>query len=246
MSDRDLWLAARVVELAESAAIDSEAASVELLTGILADLLAPAEIGLLALDGCSVEVAAASSGRARDLVSLVPEEHYRALAEPLLNQPVKDLAELWPDFAAETGKAGFGSISMLPMRWQAHIMGVIVVLVSGARRLSASGLRSAEILARASAIAIAQERELRAKAQAAGQLQHALDSRVLIEQAKGATAARLGITPEAAFSLLRAHARRESCPLADIARRTVSGEMSAHDLLAPRQSGRVTPARSSS
>ena len=246
MSDRDLWLALRVVELAESAAIDGEAACVDLLTGFLADLLGPADIALLAEDGGGVAVSSASTGRARELVSLVPQEHYRALAEPMVNQPVEQLAEQWPTFATKIDKAGIGTISMLPMRWQAQFIGVIVVLISGARRLTASDLRSAETLGRAGAIALSQGRELREKARAAGQLQHALDSRVLIEQAKGATAARLGITPDAAFSLLRAHARRESRALADIARRTITGELSVQDLLAPRQSGRVTPGRSSS
>jgi len=243
MGDHDLWLAARVVDLAESAAIESEAACVDLLMETLANLLAPAEIALLAEGGGGVEVSAASTGRARELASLVPQEHYRAVAEPVFNQPVGQLAELCPTFFAKTGEAGFRTISMLPMQWQEQIAGVVVVLDSGARLLSQSDLRSAEILARAGAIAVSQGRELREKARAAGQLQHALDSRVLIEQAKGATAARLGITPDAAFALLRAHARRESCPLAEIARRTVSGELSAHDLIAPRQHGRATSTR---
>ena len=246
MSDRDLWLAARVVDLAESAAIDSEAACVDLLTGILADLLAPAEIGLRAEDAGGMAISSASTGWAQDLVSLVPQEHYRALTEPLVNQPVEQLAGLWPTVAAAFGNAGSGNISLLPMRWQEKFIGLIMVFASGVRRLSAADLRSAEILARAGAIALSRERELREKARAAGQLQHALDSRVLIEQAKGATAARLGITPDAAFSLLRAHARRESRALADIARQTVTGELSVQDLLAPRQSGRVTPGSPSS
>jgi len=246
MSDRDLWLAARAVELAESAAIGSEAACVDLLTAILADLLAPADIGLLVVNGRDAAVSAASTAFARDLTTLASQEDYRAVTEPVLNQPVKQLAELWPTFAAEAEEAGFGTVSLLPMQWQARIIGVIVVLTSAARRLNVSDVGSVEILARAGAVALSRERELREQARAAGQLQHALDSRVLIEQAKGATAARLGITPDAAFSLLRAHARRESRTLAEIARRTVTGELSVQDLLGSRRSGRVTPGRSSS
>jgi AmiR/NasT family two-component response regulator len=66
----------------------------------------------------------------------------------------------------------------------------------------------------------------------ARQLQHALDSRVLIEQAKGAVAARLSVTPDAAFQLLRAHARRSSQPLTEIAAHVIGGELPAHVIVA--------------
>ena len=71
MDDRDLWLAARLVELVETADADcGEAACTELVTASMAELLAPSEIGML-LTGPSgsMTVAAASSGRARNLVS---------------------------------------------------------------------------------------------------------------------------------------------------------------------------------
>jgi hypothetical protein len=153
----------------------------------------------------------------------------------VLNEPVKTAAARWPSFAAAADAAGFGMVSALPLLCQAQAMGVISVLAGGEWRLGGADLGPAEFLARAAAVAFSQQRELRESARAAAQLQHALDTRVLIEQAKGATAARLGITPEAAFDLLRAYARRESRALADIARETVSGDMPARQLFGPRQ-----------
>jgi AmiR/NasT family two-component response regulator len=58
------------------------------------------------------------------------------------------------------------------------------------------------------------------------QLQFALDSRVLIEQAKGALAERLRMTPEDAFEVLRASARRRRVPLHELARLVVAGASS--------------------
>lgn len=66
-------------------------------------------------------------------------------------------------------------------------------------------------------------RELEESQRRCGQLQRALDSRVVIEQAKGAVSAWLGITPGDAFGLLRSHARACSRPLRQLAGDVVGG-----------------------
>ncbi|MCL2585830.1 MAG: ANTAR domain-containing protein [Streptosporangiales bacterium] len=68
-------------------------------------------------------------------------------------------------------------------------------------------------------------RELEESQRLAGQLQAALDSRVVIEQAKGAVSARLGISPGAAFGLLRSYARSRSRPLRQLAGDVVGGSV---------------------
>ena len=55
------------------------------------------------------------------------------------------------------------------------------------------------------------------------QLQHALDSRVIIEQAKGVVAERNQIAPEEAFEMLRGHARRGNLMLRDVCATVVAG-----------------------
>ena len=62
------------------------------------------------------------------------------------------------------------------------------------------------------------------------QLQHALDSRVIIEQAKGAIAAWLGCAPGQAFDLLRAYSRSNNRRLAEVAGDVVEGQLPAGDL----------------
>jgi hypothetical protein len=114
---------------------------------------------------------------------------------------------------------------------------VISVLGPGDYRLPDTEAGLARVLARAAAIAISRQREHRDAEQTARQLQGALDSRVVIEQAKGAVAARLGITPEAAFELLRAYSRRATRRLAEVAGEAVRGELPADRLMAPHHVG---------
>jgi AmiR/NasT family two-component response regulator len=55
------------------------------------------------------------------------------------------------------------------------------------------------------------------------QLQHALDSRVVIEQAKGVVAERNHIAPDEAFAMLREHARHSNLILRDVCATVVDG-----------------------
>ena len=255
MDDRDLWLAARLVELAESADADcGEAVCTELVVASVAELLAPSGIGIL-LTGASggVTVAAASSEHARGLVSFEaahqegPATDCCTSGEQLLNVPVASAASRWPNFAAAAEAAGAAVVSAFPLRCRAHAVGAISVLGLGIELLTVADADRVQLLARAAAIAIAQQREIRRSALAASQLQHALDSRVVIEQAKGAVAARLGITPDDAFGLLRAYARHQNRPLAEVAGETIRGELALQTLVAPRRAdgGRAAQRRAS-
>jgi ANTAR domain len=156
----------------------------------------------------------------------------------MLNRALPPGSARWPRYAAAARAAGFGTVSALPMRRRDRAVGVIIVLGPGGYRLGAAEARLAQVLAKAAAIAISRQREHRDAERTARQLQGALDSRVVIEQAKGAVAARLGITPEAAFELLRGYARQASRPLAEVAGEAVRGELPVHRLVAPHGVGR--------
>jgi len=242
VDNRDIWLAATLVELAETADADcGEAAYTELVAVSVAELVAPAEVGiLLAGASGSMTVAASSTGRARDLAWF--EEAHRegpgidcgASGEQVLNERIANAAARWPGFAPAAAAAGFAISSAFPMRRRAQTIGAISVLAPGSL-LTVADAGRVQAIARAAAIAIAQQREFRQSVLAAAQLQHALDSRVIIEQAKGAVAARLGITPEAAFVVLRDYARSESRPLLRVAEQTISGDLTLGKLVAPRR-----------
>jgi hypothetical protein len=231
--DRDLWVAGRLLELMEVADAErDEAACAELVTTNVAELLAPSETGML-LTGPSngMTLAAASSDRARHLVSFDathqegPGTDCGSSGECVVNARVCSASERWPGFAAAAGAAGFGVVSAFPVRCRTDVMGAIIALGPGTGLLTFADAHRVQLLARAAAISIGQQREIRRSALAAAQLQRALDSRVVIEQAKGAVAARLDITPDDAFGLLRDYARRESRPLAEVAGQAIRGEL---------------------
>lgn len=241
MDNHDVWLAATLVELAETADTDcGEAAYAELVAACVAELEAPAEVGvLLARASGDMTVAAASTSRARDVVSF--DEAHRegpgtdcgASGEQALNEPLARAAARWPRFTQAARAAGFAMVSAFPMRRRAQTVGAIIVLHPG-RLLATADAGRVQAIAKMAAITVAQQREFRQSVLAATQLQHALDSRVIIEQAKGAIAARLGITPNAAFALLRDYARSESQPLARVAEQTISGGLTPGTLIAAR------------
>ena len=83
----------------------------------------------------------------------------------------------------------------------------------------------ARALADVATVGLLQERSIRARDLLAEQLQGALNSRILIEQAKGALAERTGVGVDEAFTLIRTHARRHGIPLPTVAAEVVTGRL---------------------
>ncbi|WP_419997170.1 ANTAR domain-containing protein [Streptomyces boninensis] len=132
----------------------------------------------------------------------------------------------WPRYAARAQELGYGDFTALPLRsgeGRDQVLGALVLLAGARRPLSAGAAEVGESLAEAAAIALLRERTVAEGRVLAGQLQHALSSRVVIEQAKGILAARLSITVEEAFAQLRTHARSARRRMADVAREVVGG-----------------------
>jgi GAF domain-containing protein len=229
VSDRESWLARTLIELADIRMDDSgETEYGRRLVARLEELLRPDEVGLmLAADDGRLMAVAASSEQVHALSSFEerngagPCTRCHRSGEASLNRFLKG-----PGYAEEARTAGFARVSALPLRRNTEIAGAIVVLHRGpGLEPEVAGL--AQALAEAAAIAISQRRELSRALTKAEQLQRALDSRVVIEQAKGAVAARLDLTPSAAFELLRAHARRNNLKLVDVAAAAIGGDLTA-------------------
>ncbi|HEX5116125.1 MAG TPA: GAF and ANTAR domain-containing protein [Pseudonocardiaceae bacterium] len=142
-----------------------------------------------------------------------------------------DAATRWPRFARAATVAGFAAVDALPMRLRSQVIGALNLFHAHAGALPATALRSAQALVDVATIGLLQERAIRHQEVITEQLQTALNSRVVIEQAKGLVAERLGVTTDVAFTTLRAYARGNNQKLGDLARLVIAGHASTRDLL---------------
>jgi transcriptional regulator with GAF, ATPase, and Fis domain len=129
----------------------------------------------------------------------------------------------WPRFSAAATTAGFGSVHALPMRLRDQVAGALNLFGTTAGRLGPADLRVGQALADVATIGLLQERNVRRSETLAEQLQAALNSRVIIEQAKGKLAERLNLDMDRAFAMLRDYARNSNQRLTDVARHFVDG-----------------------
>jgi GAF domain-containing protein len=126
-------------------------------------------------------------------------------------------SELWPEFAQVALTEGFRSVHSTPLRLRGQIIGTMNLFSLHVGELRSEDISVAQALADVATIGILQERTVRSANLVAEQLQHALDSRILIEQAKGVLASSEGMTMDEAFSAMRTHARNGSITLRQVA-----------------------------
>jgi GAF domain-containing protein len=235
---REALLSRTFVELADTLVNDFDV--VELLT-LVADRcvevldIDAAGLMLLAPEG-DLRVMASSSEAMRilELFEIQTEEGpcldcYRT-GEPVVNQDLTAVNGRWPRFAAEALKAGFHSVHALPLRVHDKIIGALNLFHAGQGEINEIDVAVAQAFADVASIAILQYRAALESQVLNEQLHHALNSRVVIEQAKGMVAERKKVDLEQAFSLLRAYARSQNRRLADVARDVIIGTLAASAL----------------
>jgi GAF domain-containing protein len=137
----------------------------------------------------------------------------------------------WPRFAQVSTGAGLGAVHALPMRLRSEIIGALNLFRASTGEWDSQVLLTARALVDVATIGLLQERAIRSREILTEQLQTALHSRVVIEQAKGLIAERLGIDMAAAFAALREWARRNNLKLSDVAGSVIRGTIRAHDLM---------------
>jgi hypothetical protein len=241
---REVKLARALVELADTLVDDFDVVELlTLLTDRCTDVLDVSAAGIM-LAGPSGDLRGlASSSEAMRLLELfeVQAEEGPCLDCYRTGRPVLDVAldtadERWPRFAVEARSAGFGSVHALPMRLRGSVIGALNLFQTGRARLPEADVHAGQALADIATIAILQHRAA-VQAQVINvQLTNALNSRVLIEQAKGVLAERQGVDLEQAFRTLRQHARNHNLRLADVAASVIVGSLAVGELdaLAPR------------
>ncbi len=132
-------------------------------------------------------------------------------------------AARWPQFAPTARQAGFAAVQALPMRLRDQVIGALNLFRATPGTFDPADVRVGQAMADVATISLLHERSMRRSDTLNEQLQTALNSRVIIEQAKGKLAERLGLDMSQAFSLLRDHARARNLRLSDLAQAFVDG-----------------------
>ena len=142
--------------------------------------------------------------------------------EPVVNT---DLAatDNWPAFAPDAIEAGFHSVHAFPMRLRDQAIGALNLFSVSEMRFEPGEVRVVQSLADVATIAILQERSIARAEALTEQLQGALNSRIIIEQAKGALARQEGISVDEAFERMRERARSSRQRLVDVAAVVLTG-----------------------
>jgi hypothetical protein len=235
---REASLSRAFVELADNLVDDFDV--VELLTRLAdryVDLLDVAAAGLMLLapEG-ELRVVASSSEAMRvvELFEIQAQEGpcldcYRT-GEPVVNLDLATLDGRWPSFGPVALEAGFKSVHALPMRLRGAVIGAANLFRSEEGSLGEADLVVGQALADVATIAILQQRSMNETRMVNDQLNHALNSRVVIEQAKGIVAERAGVDMEQAFERLRNHARRHNLRLSAVAHSVIDGTLAAGEL----------------
>lgn len=214
-----------LVELADSLVDDFDV--VELLS-LLADRcvevleVSAAGVMLVAPEG-DLRVVASSSEAMRvvELFELQSEEgpclDCFASGEAVLDQDLTTVDGRWPRFAPVAVDAGFRSAHALPMRLRGAVIGALNLFSRDECMLSDADVVAGKALAAVATIAILQQRVVSETRVLNDQLNTALTSRIVIEQAKGVLAERSRLTMPAAFETMRKYARDNNLRLADVA-----------------------------
>ena len=235
---REATLARTLVRLADTLVADYDV--VELLTLVTyccVEVLGVASAGIMLVgpEG-DLRVAASSSEATRvlELFELQTLEGpwfdcYRS-GQPVVNQDLATVDGCWPRFAPEALAAGFRAVHTLPMRLRGSVIGALNLFRCEAGRMRNGDVEAAQALADLATIAIIQHRATLEAQVVNDQLNHALNSRIVIEQAKGMVAERLGVDMEQAFATLRGHSRNHNLRLADVAHDVVNGTLTAATL----------------
>jgi hypothetical protein len=230
---REALLTRTLVELADTLVDDFDV--VDLLT-LLADRcvevldVSAAGLMLVAPEG-ELRVVASSSEEMRlvELFELQAEEGpcpdcYRT-GEPILGRDLTEDETRWPQFGPVALKAGFRSVHAVPMRLRGLTIGAPNLFRNEEGVLDDADLFAARALADVATIAILQHRAVLQAHIVIDQLNRALNSRVLIEQAKGVIAERSHLDMDEAFTWLRQHARGHNLLLVDVAQAVIDGSV---------------------
>jgi GAF domain-containing protein len=228
--DTDL-LSDTFVELADTMVADFDILDfLHLLTDRSVRLLTASAAGVVLADPRGALRVAAASSEEVGLLELFQLQNDQGpclecfrTGRPVTAADLADPDRRWPRFAHAAVQAGFRTVEALPMRLREQVIGALNLFRAAPGAFDPADLRIAQALADVATIGLLHERNVRRRETIAEQLQAALNSRVVIEQAKGKLAERLSIDTDRAFAMLRDYARSTNQHLTDVARDFVTG-----------------------
>ncbi len=138
---------------------------------------------------------------------------------------VREYAVRWPSYAATARRVGITGVAAIPMRLRETQIGVLDMYTSQRHDWSLDELGVAQVLAELATANVLHSRARAEQQELTEQLQQALNSRVVIEQAKGMLANRHGINMPSAFELIRAYARSNHRTVREVATAVVEGRL---------------------
>jgi GAF domain-containing protein len=148
-----------------------------------------------------------------------------------VNVAAAEATRRWPRFSTAFAEAGFRSAHAVPLRLRQQVIGAMNLFCTDRTTLDDDDLALAQALADVATIGLLQERAVRESDLIAEQLQTALNSRILIEQAKGVLRGLADVSVDEAFRLMREHSRRHQMPLRDVAAQVIDRTISPADLV---------------
>lgn len=238
--NREQRVAEVFVQLADTLVADFDI--VELLHTLveaMVELLEVEDAGLMLADQRGSLQTIASSGQQAQLLELLELESdegpcldcYDSGAQ-VVNVELAEARRRWPTFTAAAERDGYRGVHSLPMRLRGQVVGALNLFCTTSDPLSTADVALGQAMADLATIAVLQHRRVEEHSILIEQLQTALNSRIVIEQAKGMLAERSGLTPGQAFTAMRAHARHNRQPLHVVAAGIIDGTLNPTTLTA--------------
>ncbi|WP_432478662.1 ANTAR domain-containing protein [Nocardioides sp. GXQ0305] len=215
-----------VAEFARTQRLGDESTRLEALCGAAAEVLSVPAAAVTSAEGAHLASAPAQPAP----VGVLDTVQYAQHSGPGLTATTSGVAVRvddtradgrWPAFLEAATSAGFRAVLTVPLTRGERVDASLSAYSRSPRSWSDDDEGAAVVLAAIATAWATGTEVLREQAKVVAQLQHALDSRVLIEQAKGVLAAVERVRPDAAFELMRGHARRRGIPVREVAEAVV-------------------------
>ncbi|MFU8842085.1 MAG: GAF and ANTAR domain-containing protein [Nitriliruptoraceae bacterium] len=235
---REHRLVTTFIELADTLVEDFDVVEfLSLLTERVVELGIATQAGILLADETGSLRFMAASNEQTELLELFQvqsregpcQDCYRT-GIPVSVAHLEDERERWPRFVPQALTTGFAAVHAVPLRLRDTVLGALNLFTDQPGAIDPDSLAVVQAMADVATIGLVQQRELHRAHTVEAQLQHALHSRIAIEQSKGILFEQAGVSMSDAFEMLRTYARNSNTKLSDTARFVVEGTLTAEDL----------------